>query len=99
MRSSDELRGRRQYRRRLYAVLSVGDKRVYVFEQACEDTGPIGELPEGCLHSGFVVSDVEAVIAEPTAAGVSMHMKPTISATYDWLPRYPNRVELPEHSF
>ena len=61
-----------------HAALSVGDKRVYLFEQApYEAAGLVEELPPGFLHFGFVVADVEAASAALADAGATFVMEPT----------------------
>jgi len=61
-----------------HAVLSVGDKRVYLFAEApYEAAGLVDELPSGFLHFGFVVDDVDAFAANLAAADVPILMEPT----------------------
>ncbi len=61
-----------------HAVLAVGDKRVYCFEEApYEAAGLVGDVDPGFLHFGFVVDDVEAIAAGLAADGVDVFMEPT----------------------
>lgn len=62
-----------------YAALEIADKRVYIFDQApYEAAGLVDELPEGFLHFGFVVDDVDTASAELAADGVAFVMEPTL---------------------
>jgi catechol 2,3-dioxygenase-like lactoylglutathione lyase family enzyme len=61
-----------------HAALSVGDKRVYLFDRAPYEAAGLTEpLPPGFLHFGFVVDDVEAAHRELAAAGVEFVMEPS----------------------
>ncbi|WIV68252.1 VOC family protein [Natrialbaceae archaeon AArc-T1-2] len=60
-----------------HAALSVGDKRVYLFDRApYEAAGLVEDLPYGVLHFGYVVDDVDAAAADLESA-VSFVMEPT----------------------
>ncbi|ELY49288.1 VOC family protein [Natronolimnohabitans innermongolicus] len=61
-----------------HAALTVGDKRVYVFDRApYEAAGLVDELPYGFLHFGYVVPDVEAAAAD-LEDHVRLVMEPTV---------------------
>ncbi|MFB6217648.1 MAG: VOC family protein [Halobacteriaceae archaeon] len=61
-----------------HAVLSVGDKRVYLFAEApYEAAGLVEDVPPGFLHFGFVVDDVAAAHESLAAAGAEFIMEPT----------------------
>lgn len=61
-----------------HAVLSVGDKRVYLFETApYEAAGLVDDVEFGFLHFGFVVDDIDAVVTDLMADDVPVVMEPT----------------------
>ena len=61
-----------------YAALSIGDKRLYLFDRApYEAAGLVDKLPTGVLHFGYVVDDVEASSRELRESGVEFVMEPT----------------------
>lgn len=61
-----------------HAALSVGDKRLYVFDRApYEAAGHVDDLPYGFLHVGYVVPDVEAA-ATALETDVTFVMGPTV---------------------
>lgn len=61
-----------------YAAFSVADKRIYCFEKPpYEIDGLVEGLPTGILHFGFVVPDVEAVVAELEEIGTELFMTPS----------------------
>jgi len=62
-----------------YAALSIGDKRLYLFDRApYEAAGLVDDaLPTGVLHFGYVVDDVEASSRELLESGVEFVMEPT----------------------
>ena len=61
-----------------YAALSIGDKRLYLFDRApYEAAGLVDQLPTGVLHFGYVVDDVEASSRELRESGVEFVMEPT----------------------
>lgn len=61
-----------------HAALTVGDKRIYVFDRApYEAAGMVEDLPEGFLHFGYVVDDVAAACAD-LEGSVTFVMEPTV---------------------
>lgn len=73
-------RGRRdEYEEALeYAALSVGDKRLYLFDRApYEAAGLVDPLPTGVLHFGYFVDDVEEACDELESSGAEFVMEPT----------------------
>lgn len=53
-----------------HVALEVADKRVYVFDRApYEATGDVASMPNGLLHFGFVVDDIDAAREAIDAAG------------------------------
>ena len=62
-----------------YVALSVGDKRLYLFDRAPYEAAGLvdGSLPTGVLHFGYVVDDVEASSRELLESGVEFVMEPT----------------------
>lgn len=62
-----------------YAVLSIGDKRLYLFDRApYEAAGMVDPLPTGFLHFGYVVDDVVTASEALAASGVEFIMAPTV---------------------
>lgn len=60
-----------------YVALSVADKRIYCFERPpYEINGLVEDLPTGMLHFGFVVPDVDSVVAELESVGTELLMPP-----------------------
>lgn len=58
-------------------VLSVGDKRVYLFDQApYEAAGLVDSLPNGFLHFGYIVDDIEAAFEDLVSEGATVVMAP-----------------------
>lgn len=84
-----------------YAALDIADKRLYLFDRApYEAAGLVEDIPDGFLHFGFVVDDVDAHSAELAADGVEFLMDPTrFGSLKVSFFRDPNdvRVELIEH--
>jgi predicted enzyme related to lactoylglutathione lyase len=61
-----------------HVVLDVADKLVYPFDEApYEAAGLVEDIPEGFLHYGFVVSDIDDAYDELTDSGVEFVMEPT----------------------
>ena len=61
-----------------HAALEVGDKRLYVFDRApYEAAGFVDDLPDGFLHVGYVVEDVDAACNE-LAEAVTFVMEPAV---------------------
>ncbi len=59
-------------------VLEVADKRVYLFDRApYEAAGLVDELPNGFLHFGYVVENIEDAFREIQNAGREIVMEPT----------------------
>lgn len=62
-----------------HVVLSIADKRVYLFDQApYEAAGLVDEVPPGFLHFGFVVDDVETAYEHVASAGIEFIMEPSV---------------------
>ncbi len=59
-------------------VLEIADKRVYLFDRApYEAAGLVEELPNGFLHFGYVVEDIEDAFREIENADCEIVMEPT----------------------
>lgn len=60
-----------------YAALSLGDKRLYLFDRApYEAAGHVDTLPTGVLHFGYVVDDVAEASRSLAASDVRFVMEP-----------------------
>jgi len=62
-----------------HVALEVADKRVYVFDRApYEATGDVESMPNGLLHFGFVVDDIDAAreAIDGVGSGVDWVMGP-----------------------